>query len=380
MAVTLSDIKGDVGSIAGHVKPHINQIKAVERVLKDATEKKILHDFFVSRVGDDIHMVMLHENGEDAKEVHETAWNAMKAATEEAQSLGLYAAGQDLLKDAFSGNVKGMGLGVAEMEFEPRKAEPIVLFMADKTSPSAFNIPLSKIYADPFTTSGLVIDPRLHDGFIIQVLDQKMGDILEFSLPEELHDYLAIIGDLVRFSIKKVFSKDKKLGIAASVSTEKLSKIAGKYVGKDDPVAMARAQSGFPAVGELLQPFMTPYLVPGWMRGSHVGPLYPCSVDEANPTYFDGPPRVVALGFMINGKRLVGEESDPQPGSHKPVDYFKGEEFSYARNIAMNIATYMRQHGPFMFERLPEEEMEYTTLNEVLKRIFEKKNIKNKNR
>jgi Archaeal fructose 1,6-bisphosphatase len=127
MAVTLSDIKGDVGSIAGHVKPHINQIKAAERVLKGATEKKVIHDFFVSRVGDDIHMVMLHENGEDAKEVHETAWNALKAATEEAQSLGLYAAGQDLLKDAFSGNVKGMGPGVAEMEFEPRKAEPIVL-------------------------------------------------------------------------------------------------------------------------------------------------------------------------------------------------------------------------------------------------------------
>jgi fructose 1,6-bisphosphatase len=40
----------------------------------------------------------------------------------------------------------------------------------------------------------------------------------------------------------------------------------------------------------------------------------------------------------------------------------------------------MRQHGPFMFERLPEEEMEYTALNEVLKRIFEKRNIKNKNR
>ncbi len=377
MKITISDIKGDVGSLAGHVKPHQNQLKAANEVLADAAEKKIIHDYFVTRVGDDIHLLMLHELGEDAKEVHEVAWNALKSAAEVAEKLGLYAAGQDLLKDAFSGNVKGMGPGVAEMSFEPRKAEPIVLFMADKTSPSAFNLPFSRIYADPFTTSGLVIDPRLHDGFIIQVLDQKTGEMLEFSLPEELHDYLAIIGDLVRYSIKKVMSKDEKLGVAAVVSSERLSKIAGKYVGKDDPVALARAQSGFPAVGEILQPFMTPYLVPGWMRGSHVGPLYPCSVEEADPTFFDGPPRIVALGFMVKDKKIIGEEADPKPGNHKPVDYFKGKEFDYARNIAVQISLYMRQHGTFMFERLPEEEMEYTTLTDVLKRVLEKRKSKN---
>ncbi|MGC8568518.1 MAG: fructose-1,6-bisphosphatase [Nitrososphaeria archaeon] len=373
MRVTVSDIKGDVGSLAGHVKPHPRQLKAADEQLSDAVKTKKIKDYFVSRVGDDIHLIMTHENGEDAREVHEVAWNALKAAAEEAEKLGLYAAGQDLLKEAFSGNVRGMGPGVAEMEFEERKAEPIVIFMADKTSPSAFNLPFSRIYADPFTTSGLVIDSRIHEGFRIQVLDQRSGDVLDFSLPEELHDYLAVVGDLVRFSIKRVISKDSKLGVAAVVSTEKLNKIAGKYVGKDDPVAIARAQSGFPAVGELLQPFMTPHLVPGWMRGSHVGPLFPSSVEDADPTYFDGPPRIVAIGFMLKNGTIVGEESDPRPGNHRPVDYFRGKEFDYARNVAMNIALYMRQHGPFMFERLPEEEMEYTTLSEVLKRILEKK-------
>jgi fructose 1,6-bisphosphate aldolase/phosphatase len=76
---------------------------------------------------------------------------------------------------------------------------------------------------------------------------------------------------------------------------------------------------------------------------------------------------------MLKNGTIVGEESDPRPGNHRPVDYFRGKEFDYARNLAMNIALYMRQHGPFMFERLPEEEMEYTTLSEVLKRILEKK-------
>jgi len=33
--------------------------------------------------------------------------------------------------------VKGMGPGVAEMEFEEREAETVIVFMADKTSAGA---------------------------------------------------------------------------------------------------------------------------------------------------------------------------------------------------------------------------------------------------
>ncbi|GIS74191.1 MAG: hypothetical protein CM1200mP11_4060 [Nitrosopumilaceae archaeon] len=36
------------------------------------------------------------------------------AGTEVAKKEGLYGAGQDLLRDSFSGNVKGMGPGVAD--------------------------------------------------------------------------------------------------------------------------------------------------------------------------------------------------------------------------------------------------------------------------
>jgi fructose 1,6-bisphosphate aldolase/phosphatase len=31
--------------------------------------------------------------------------------------------------------------------------------------------------------------------------------------------------------------------------------MAGRYVGKDDPVCIVRAQGNFPAVGEVLEPF-----------------------------------------------------------------------------------------------------------------------------
>lgn len=52
--------------------------------------------------------------------VHKRAWDAFAEGTEVAKSQGLYGAGQDLLKEAFPGNLRGIGETVAEMEFEER--------------------------------------------------------------------------------------------------------------------------------------------------------------------------------------------------------------------------------------------------------------------
>lgn len=67
---------------------------------------------------DNIHILMTHQRGVGSKEIHGLAWEAFKAGTAVAKAEGLYGAGQDLLKDSFSGNVKGLGPGVAEMEIE----------------------------------------------------------------------------------------------------------------------------------------------------------------------------------------------------------------------------------------------------------------------
>ena len=150
----------------------------------------------------------------------------------------------------------------------------------------------------------------------------------------------------------------------ATISTEKLYKIAGEYVGKDDPVALVRAQSGLPAVGEVLEPFAFPHLVAGWMRGSHNGPIMPVSQKNAVCTRFDGPPRVIALGFQIANGKLIG-----------PVDLFDDPAYDLARRKAQRVADYMRRHGPFEPHRLPPEDMEYTTLPKVLRELekrFEK--------
>ncbi len=362
MKTTFSIIKADVGGWPGHAKVHPDLEKIAYKQLIEAKRAKTIMDFHITHCGDDLELIMTHSNGVDAKEVHELAWNTFLEATEKARDLGLYGAGQDMLSDAFSGNIRGMGPGIAEMEFTERKAEPIVAFMMDKTEPGAFNFPISKIFSDPYNTAGLIIDPSIHDGFVFEVWDIREHKHVFLKTPEEIYDLLALIGAKSRFVIKRVFPKkssklpdDEPVSV---ISTEKLYQIAGEYVGKDDPAGVVRAQSGLPALGEVLEGFTHAHLVSGWMRGSHNGPLMPVAVKDAQCTRFDGPPRVIALGFQLRNGMLTD-----------PVDLFDDPAFDGIRNEALHITQYMRQHGPFEPHRLPMEDMEYTTLPKVMKKL-----------
>ena len=361
--ITLSVIKADVGGFVGHSSFHPALFDTAKEKLSTAKSKGVVIDFHVIRCGDDLELIMTHEKGCDNKTIHELAWNTFTACTEVAKELKLYGAGQDLLKDAFSGTVKGMGPGVAEMDFIERKSEPVIIFMADKTSAGAWNLPLYKIFGDPFNTAGLIIDTSMIEGFCFNVLDVKEGKSITLSCPEESYYLLALIGTTGRYMVSEVYRKKDK-EITAVASTQRLSLIAGKYVGKDDPVMVVRCQAGLPAVGEVLEAFSFPHLVQGWMRGSHNGPLMPVPFYEANPTRFDGPPRVIAAGFQITNGKLIG-----------PHDMFDDPSFDETRRKANEVAEYMRRHGPFQPHRLPLEEMEYTTLPKVLEKLkdrFEK--------
>ena len=361
MKTTFSIIKADVGGWPGHasVHPDLKEIASIK--LRDAQVSGLLKDFHVTNCGDDLELIMTHVNGVDSKEVHSLSWDVFCEATEKAEELGLYGAGQDLLCDAFSGNIKGMGPGIAEMEFTERKAEPVITFMMDKTEPGAFNFPVFKMFADPFNTAGLIIDPSLHNGFVFDVWDIQEHKHVLMKTPEEMYDLLALIGAKSRFVIKRVYPKKGKLNPdepVASISTEKLYQIAGEYVGKDDPVGVVRGQSGLPAVGEILEAFAHCHLVSGWMRGSHNGPLMPVSVQDAQCTRFDGPPRVIALGFQVKNAMMT-----------EPVDLFDDPAYDSVRQEAQYITGYMRRHGPFEPHRLPMEDMEYTTLPKVMKKL-----------
>jgi fructose 1,6-bisphosphate aldolase/phosphatase len=307
---------------------------------------------------------MVHEKGEQNPEIHKLAWDTFKAAADKALSLKLYGAGQDLLKNAFSGNVRGMGPGVAEMEIEERRSDPMVVFAADKTSAGSFNYPLFRMFADPMNTAGLVIDPSMLCGFKFEVIDTIENKSITLQCPGEMYELLALIGTVGRYAISRIWRASDDMICAAS-SVSKLSLIAGKYVGKDDPVMMARAQHGLPAVGEILAPFMHSYFVQGWMRGSHWGPLMPVGLSESKCTAFDGPPRIVALGFQVcDGKISCDDDGKPMI-----ADMFDDPAFSGARREAMDNALMLRRMGEFEPARLSEAEMEYTTIKQVLGKL-----------
>jgi fructose 1,6-bisphosphate aldolase/phosphatase len=316
--LTLSLIKADVGGWVGHSSSHPALLRRASEVLGNSS---LIEDYYVTQAGDDVQLIMTHYNGTDSADVHKLAWTALEEAA-----------------------------SVAEMEFVERPSEPILCFMADKTAPGAWNMPLFRMFADPMTTPGLVIDSKMHQGFIFTVHDALEGKTIDLMCPNESYDLLMFLGAPGRFVIDHIRPTwtDEWACVA---STTKLTMIAGRYVGKDDPVCIVRCQSGLPAVGEALEPFAFPHIVPGWMRGSHMGPLMPTSVAGGHPSRFDGPPRVICLGFQVaNGK--LGE----------PRDMFDDVAFDLARQTASKVGEYLRRHGPFEPHRLPLDELEYTTM------------------
>ena len=144
MKITLSVIKADIGGYVGHSESHPDVIACGEEYMLKAKRQGLLVDYHVTKCGDDLQLIMTHQRGEDSGEIHKLAWDTFVECTEVAKQLKLYGAGQDLLSDAFSGNVKGMGPGVAEMEFEEREAEPVIIFIRySDNAPTFFEIECS---------------------------------------------------------------------------------------------------------------------------------------------------------------------------------------------------------------------------------------------
>ena len=360
---TVSVIKCDVGSLAGHHVVPKPILKIGEKRLRAAQESMLINSYFVFHAGDDFELLMVHKRGEANPKIHKLAWDIFHEAAKKATDLKLYGAGQDILKTAFSGNVRGMGPGVAEMEIEERQSDPIVVFAADKTEPGAFNYPMFRIFADPMNTAGLVIDPNLTGGFKFEVLDVMENKKVILKCPEEMYELIALIGTPGRYVVSHVWRARDDL-VCAATSTTRLSLIAGKYVGKDDPVSIVRAQHGLPALGEVLAPFMHSYFVEGWMRGSHWGPLMPVGLKNSRCTAFDGPPRMVALGFQVANGEISSDDGAPMIS-----DLFDDPAFDLARREAVDYMVTLRRMGEFEPARLSAEAMEYTTLHKVLEKL-----------
>lgn len=360
MKLTISVIKADVGSIGGHIKPSQRLKDSVaEFVSENAVKKGEAIDCYVSSTGDDIAILLTHQKGVLSESIHKLAWEAFLEGTRVAKEQGLYGAGQDLLKDAFSGNVKGMGPAVAEMEIEERPNESFILFAADKTDPGAYNLPLYLAFADPMYCAGLILSPKMDKGFKFMIMDVEHteGDrVIELSAPIDLYDIASLLRDNQRFVIEHIYSNASG-EIASSVSTTRLHNIAGKYTGKDDPVALVRVQGLFPATGEVLAPFAIGHYVAGFMRGSHTGPLMPVKANSSI-SFFDGPPVVSAQAFSVKDGKLT-----------EPADAFDQPFWDWIRNQVSQKALEIRRQGFSGSAMLHYKELEYGGIVEKMKKL-----------
>jgi fructose 1,6-bisphosphate aldolase/phosphatase len=356
--ITLSVIKADIGSIGGHIAPSQQLLEAVRAHLRRHGQGLLL-DHYISHTGDDIAILMTHTRGVKDEQVHRLAWDAFVAGTAVAKAQGLYGAGQDLLKDAFSGNVHGLGPACAELSFDERPGEPFLFFAADKTDPGAFNLPLYLAFADPMNTPGLILSPKMSKGFRFVVMDvnHTEGDrVIELDAPEELYDIAALLRDPERFVVESVWSRAGG-GQAVAVATSRLHNIAGKYTGKDDPVMLVRTQMDFPATGEVLAPYAIGHFVAGCMRGSHQMPLMPMPL-HSGTSYFDGPPLVSCAAFAVRDGRLT-----------EPWDAFAHPFWNTVRERVAAKAIEMRRQGFVGAAMLPMAELEYTGIVEKLKTL-----------
>jgi len=377
MKLTISAIKADVGSVGGHTKPSDKMVKAAHDAINTGIEKKLILDGYSFYTGDDIALIMTHTHGNDSPEVHEFALSAFKEVTKFADECGCYGAGQDLRSDAPSSNVRGAGPGVAEITFDytrksPRKAESFMIWLADKCSPGAYNLPLFLAFADPMYCSGLML-PNFIKGFSFDIIDMSKHStdkcIIEkvtLHAPEDYYKIVSLLRDNDRFGIASIYSRTYEEQVV-STSTDRLHAINGKFIGKDDPIAIIRNHGYFPAPEEIISPLVKTHYVSSGTRGAHNMPLMPVPINTP-VTGFYFSPIISCVGFSVTPE---GRFSDFY------TDFFDNPAWDFVRIQAQEKALAIRNQGWSGPAMLPYGELEYSgfndTLTDVLKNFKEQK-------
>src|SRR2546426_4606099 len=170
--------KADVGGVGGHVVA-AEEVKSIiaKFVLENnaVNGEPIFTSLIVTHTGDDIAVTGIMTDSVDMSVVDELMWDALQEGAHKAAELGLYGPGQDLVADAFTGNLRGAGPATVALPLPVRKDNPsqtVLVSFADKTEPMAFNYYATGAYLLPRFNTGLVIaSSKMKRGYILEIVD-----------------------------------------------------------------------------------------------------------------------------------------------------------------------------------------------------------------
>jgi len=384
--------KADVGGVGGHVVAADEVKSAITQFVLENNSfrgEPIFTSLIVTHTGDDVAVTGIMAETVDMTVVDELMWDALQLGADKAKELGLYGPGQDLVADAFTGNLRGAGPATVTLPFPVRKDNPsqtVLLSFADKTEPMAFNYYATGAYVLPRFNTGLVIaSSRMKRGYILEIvdldtkaqaieagahprdqkaLDGKMEElakglqekVISLRAPEDLYDIEGLCRSS-RFVVARIWSRNEtgeRDGLGYVCSAERLHNIKTKkgftYGGKDDPVLLAFAQGDWPAPGEITSPWAACPMVAGDCRGSHYLHILPMPINSQT-SYWSGPIiSAITLSCNIHSGR-IGAISD---------QFALGTPWDHVRAKASELAVQFRAaHGIRQPATLPEDELEY---------------------
>lgn len=385
--------KADVGGVGGHVVAADEVKSIVAKFVLDNNSyggRPIYSSLVVTHTGDDVAVTGIIDEHVDQSVVDELMWDALQEGARKAAELGLYGPGQDLVADAFTGNLRGAGPATVTLPMPVRKdgnaSQTVLLSFCDKTEPMAFNYYATGAYLLPRFNTGLVIaSSKMKRGYIFEIvdldtkaqaieagahprdqkaLDGKMEElakglqekVIRLRAPEDLFDIEGLCRSS-RFVVARIWSRNEKgeadqLGYVCSA--ERLHNIKTKkgftYGGKDDPVLVAFAQGDWPAPGEITSPWAATPMVAGDCRGSHHLHILPMPINSQT-SYWSGPIiSAVTLSCNIHTGR-IGAISD---------QFALGTPWDEVRRRASELAIQFRiAHGIRQPATLHEDELEY---------------------
>ena len=135
--------KADVGGVGGHVVAADEVKSIIAKYVLDNNSYRgepIFTSMIVTHTGDDCAVTGIMAETVDMSVVDELMWDALQEGATKAAELGLYGPGQDLVADAFTGNLRGAGPATVALPFPVRKDNPsqtVLVSFADNRMSSA---------------------------------------------------------------------------------------------------------------------------------------------------------------------------------------------------------------------------------------------------